>query len=257
MAVAEPLSPPVVTDAQTQQYRDEGYFILPDVIPPAHLKAMRDACRQKMDDLDAEMERLGVNKLGINHKGSRYFLPLLSQENKSVREFIFSGLMADICRATIGPDAFLFLDQYVVKAAETGLSFSWHQDEGYIPYPNPPYVGCWCALDDVTEENGTIYVLPYSEAGTKAKVTHVKDEATNDMVGYFGDHPGVPVILPAGSVAVFSSTTFHRSGFNRTDRMRRAYLVQYSDAPITTDDGTGVRHLAEPFLKDGRNVARI
>ena len=37
--------------------------------------------------------------------------------------FIFSDLMADICRATIGPDAFLFLDQYVVKAAEKGMSF--------------------------------------------------------------------------------------------------------------------------------------
>ena len=218
---------------------------------------MRGACQEKMDALDAEMDRQGVDKLGINHKGSRYFLPFLSQENKAVRDFIFSEPMADICRATVGPEAFLFLDQYVVKAAEKGMSFSWHQDEGYIPYANPPYVGCWCALDDVSEENGTIYVLPYSEAGTKEKVKHVRDEATNDMVGYFGDNPGIPVIVPAGSIAVFSSMTFHRSGFNRTDKMRRAYLVQYSDAPIKTDDGTGDRHLAEAFLHDGRNVAKI
>ena len=249
-------TPIEITDAQKQQYRDEGYFVLENAIPAEHLQAMRDACQQKMDELDAEMDRLGVDKLGINHKGSRYFLPFLSQENPGVRDFIFSEPMADICRATLGPDAFLFLDQYVVKAAETGMSFSWHQDEGYIPYPNPPYVGCWCALDDVNEENGTIYVLPYSEAGTKGKVKHVRDEATNDMVGYFGDNPGIPVIVPAGSIAVFSSTTFHRSGFNRTDRMRRAYLVQYSDAPIKTDDGTGIRHLAEPFLHDGQVVAK-
>ena len=247
----------VITDSQKQQYQDQGFFVLENIIPPAHLEAMRGACQQEMDKKDAEMESLGVDKLGINHKGSRYFLPFLSQENAGVRRFIFSDLMADICRATVGPDAFLFLDQYVVKAAEKGMSFSWHQDEGYIPYPNPPYVGCWCALDDVSEANGTVYNLPYAEAGTRSKITHVKDEVTNDMVGYFGDAPGVPVIAPAGSIAVFSSTCFHRSGFNRTDKMRRAYLVQYSQAPITTDDGTGVRHLAEPFLQDGRNVARL
>ena len=204
----------MITDAQKKQHQDEGYFIMENAIPPAHLEAMRAACRQKMDELDAEMDRQGVNKLGINHKGSRDFLPFLSQENHAIREFIFSESMAEICRATLGPEAFLFLDQYVVEAAEKGTSFSWHQDEGYIPYANPPYVGCWCALDDVSEENGT-----------KAKVQHVKDEVTNDMVGYFGDNPGTPVTVPAGSIAVFSSTTFHRSGFNTTDRMRRAYLV--------------------------------
>ena len=193
-----------ITDQQKQQYQDEGYFVLENVIPDAHLQAMRAACQQEIDKLDAEMDRQGVSKLGINHRGSRYFLPFLSQENQSVRRFIFSDGMADICRATIGPEAFLFLDQYVVKAAEKGMSFSWHQDEGYIPYPNPPYVGCWCALDDVTEENGTIYVLPYSQAGTKTKITHVKDPETNDMVGYFGQESGIPVIAPAGSIAVFS-----------------------------------------------------
>ena len=53
-----------------------------------------------------------------------------------------------------------------------------------------------------------------TRAGHEAKVKHVKDEATNDMVGYFGDDPGIPVIAPAGSIAVFSSTSFHRSGLN-------------------------------------------
>lgn len=242
-----------ITDAQKRQYRDEGYFVLESVIPPQHLQALRDECRRFIDAQDAEMERLGVDKLGINHKGSRYFLPFAAEQSARLHDFVFSPLMADICRATVGDDAFLFLDQYVVKAAEKGLKFSWHQDEGYIPYDNPPYVSCWCALDDVTEENGTIYVLPYSEAGTKTKVTHVKDEETNDMVGYFGDNPGIPVVVPAGSIAVFSSTTFHRSGYNQTDRPRRSYLVQYSSEPIHKPDGS--LHLrAEPFLRGGRVV---
>jgi hypothetical protein len=45
------------------------------------------------------------------------------------------------------------------------------------------------------------------------------DEDTNDLVGYSVDDPGDPVIMPAGSMACFSST-LHRSGANTTDRVR-------------------------------------
>ena len=127
------------------------------------------------------------------------------------------------------------------------MTFSWHQDSGYIGHDHPPYLTCWCTLDDVTEENGTVYLLPYSRAGGRDLVPHIKDPATNDKVGYFGDDPGIPLILPAGSIACFSSTVFHRSGFNTTDKMRRIYLAQYSAEPLLKADGSGPWNLAEPF----------
>src|SRR5437879_415527 len=51
---------------------------------------------------------------------------------------------------------------------------------------------------DMSEENGTISVLPFSRAGTREVTDHVKDPVLNDLVGYFGDDPGDPVIVPAG-----------------------------------------------------------
>ena len=73
------------------------------------------------------------------------------------------------------------------------------------------------------------------------------------MVGYFGDDPGIPVIAPAGSIAVFSSTCFHRSGPNTTDRTRRVYLAQYSPEPIINLQGN-LSNLAEPILQNGKKV---
>jgi hypothetical protein len=67
-------------------------------------------------------------------------------------------------------------------------------------------------------------------------VEHVRDEETNDLVGYFGDDPGDPVIVPAGSIACFSTTVFHRSGPNTTDRMRRVYVAQYTAEPLLSED---------------------
>jgi ectoine hydroxylase-related dioxygenase (phytanoyl-CoA dioxygenase family) len=80
-----------------------------------------------------------------------------------------------VVRATLGETAYLFNEQYVVKAAEKGLKFGWHQDSGFVGYTHRPYLSCWCAIDDVTVENGTVYLLPYSRAGTRELVEHVKD----------------------------------------------------------------------------------
>jgi hypothetical protein len=38
----------------------------------------------------------------------------------------------------------------------------------------------------MTEANGTVYLLTYERAGTRDVVPHVRDEASNDLVGYFG-----------------------------------------------------------------------
>jgi ectoine hydroxylase-related dioxygenase (phytanoyl-CoA dioxygenase family) len=79
---------------------------------------------------------------------------------------------------------------------------------------------------------------------------------SGDKCGYFGDEPGVPAVVPAGSLVVFSSLVFHRSGFNTTDRMRRAYVTQYSPEPIYKPGTHEPMHLDVPFLKDGANVYR-
>ena len=257
MTTLSPAPPAVaIPDTLKRQYRDEGYFVLENVVPARYLQDMRDEAQHFIDEMDAEMDRRGVTVLGINHKGSRYFLSRVARKSQKLRAFLYSDVMADVCRATLGANAFLFLDQYVIKAAETGMAFSWHQDSGYIPYDHTPYLTCWITLDDVTEENGTVYLLPYSRQGTRDRVEHIKDEKTNDMVGYFGDDPGIPVVCPAGSIACFSSTVFHRSGFNRTDKMRRVYLAQYSSDVIMNKEGTAPLHEGVEFLHDGQIVAQ-
>lgn len=247
----------LITEAHRQQYQEEGYFILKDAIPDGQLQILRESCDRLIDLMHAEMDRLGTDHIHISHRGKRYHIAKQFRQVPRLSEYVFSDLMADICRATIGDDAFLFYDQYVVKSAEQGISFSWHQDSGYLGFPHRPYVTVWAAVDDVTVENGTAWVLPYSRVGIRTLVEHIRDPATGDKAGYFGPEPGVPVEAPAGSVAVFSSLTFHRSGPNTTDRMRRAYVTQYSPEVILNEAGDAPMHLADPFLKEGRVVAEL
>lgn len=244
----------LVSPEQKTQYERDGFFILERVISEKHLQNLRDEAQRFVDQLDTEMEAKGVKSIGITHYKNRYFISNKFKNSRKLREFLFSDLMADVCRATLGDEAYLFNEQYVIKAAEKGMHFGWHQDSGYIGYDHKRYLSCWCALDDMSIENGTVYVLPYDKAGTREWLQHAREEGTNDLIGYRGDDPGIPAIVPAGSIVVFSSTTFHRSGSNQTERMRRVYLAQYSCEPIMNRDGTGIWGNAVPFIKDGENI---
>ena len=160
----------LVTEQQKQQFKDEGYFILENCVPKEHLELLRSNCQFFMKRLDDQMDAKGVDRIGINAKGKRYFAYGCCKEKPEMGKFVFSDLMADVCRATIGDEAYLFVDQYVVKGVDKDSSFSWHQDSGYVNHESPMYLSCWITLDDVTLENGTVYLLPYSEVGIRTVV---------------------------------------------------------------------------------------
>ena len=263
MATATPptatTSKPIVSDEQKTLYHEEGYMILENVIPPDMLQMLKEECSYAIGYKDAEMDAKGIKVDGITHRGSRYFIGQRYRESQRLWKFLFSDLMAEICRATLGDTAYLFHEQWVVKGADQGMQFAWHQDSGYVTHNDPnassdAYLTCWCALDDMTEENGTAYILPHSRGGTKSGVVdHTQQEITNDLVGYTGDDPGIPAIVPAGSIVCFTSHTLHRSSSNNTPNMRRVYLGQYSDTIIRASNGKPWG-LATPFLKDGKNI---
>ena len=248
-----------ITAEQIAQFHEKGYFILERAINNEQLEGLREECQRYIDKFEREMEAKGVTTLGINHYKARYFISNRGSESPIITGFLFSELMAEIARATLGNTAYLFNEQYVVKAAEKGIKFAWHQDSGYIGHYHKPYLSCWCALDDMTIENGTIFVLSYEEAGMKADdlFDHVVEAGTNDKVGYHGSNPGTPCLVPEGSIVVFSSRTLHRSGANTTNKMRRSYLAQYSSEPIMKKDGTGGWAQAVPLLVNGERVTPV
>ena len=249
----------IVPQQQRDQYHEEGYMILPGVIPVETVDMLREECSYYLGYFDSLMDSKGVEVDNLCHRGKRYFINNRYRLSRRVWQFLFSPLMAEVAQAALGSEAYLFHEQWVVKGAEQGMKFGWHQDSGYVKHYDPasehkPYVTVWCNLDDVSEENGTVYLLPHSRGGTKdTLLPHSREEGTNDVIGYTGNDPGDPVIVPAGSVVAFSSYALHRSGPNRTDRMRRVYLPQYSAEPINRPDGKPWA-MAVPFLKDGQVV---
>jgi ectoine hydroxylase-related dioxygenase (phytanoyl-CoA dioxygenase family) len=248
-------------EPQREQFAREGYAVFERALEGDLLELLREQCAAFVAREDARMDAAGVDTLGISHRGKRYFANECQREQPSLRAMLFSETMADVCRATLGDDAYFFFDQYVVKGPEGGLPFGWHQDSGYVvgnggPVDHAPYLTCWCPLDDATAENGTVRVLPFSEVPLSRDwiMPHERQPGTNDLVGWKGNDEGVVLEVPAGSVVAFSSHLLHTTGANRTDKMRRVYLAQYTPEVMLNPGTRQLRRNAIPLLQKGERV---
>lgn len=246
---------------QREQFVRDGYAVFERVLEGTILEMLREECARFVTREDARLDELKTDVDGITHRGQRYFAGECQRVQPRLRSMLFSEAMMEICRATLGPDCYFFYDQFVVKGADGGLPFSWHQDSGYLltnggPPDHKPYLTCWCPLDDASARNGTVRVLPFSQMPESREciLPHTRQSGTNDLVGYAGDTPGVVVEVPAGSVVAFSSRLLHATGANKTSKIRRVYLAQYSPEVILHPGTRRLRRDAIPLLEGGRQV---
>jgi ectoine hydroxylase-related dioxygenase (phytanoyl-CoA dioxygenase family) len=244
-------------DEQARQFAELGYAVFPGALAGEALATLRAECDAFVAREDARMDALGVDTLGISHRGKRYFANECQRVAPQLRAILFGDAMAAICRATLGEDAYFFFDQYVVKGPEGGLPFSWHQDSGYVvgnggPADHAPYLTCWCPLDDATEENGTVRLIPGSHRN--GILPHDRQPGSNDLVGAPAEAEGQIVEAKAGDVVAFSSLLLHATGANRSDRPRRVYLAQYTPEAMLDPGTRHLRRNAIPVLRHGERV---
>jgi hypothetical protein len=140
--------------------------------------------------------------------------------------------MLDRIESLIGPDLNLQHSKLNMKPAKVGSVVEWHQDLAYFPHTNDDLVTTLLYLDDATEENGCLQVLPRHH-------THFFDHSTPDgefagMIteelsdGRFGKP--VPLPAPAGSAIFMHCVLPHSSLPNRSSRHRRTLIYEYRAA---------------------------
>lgn len=125
---------------------------------------------------------------------------------------------------------------------------AWHQDERFIATRDRSLVGAWIALDDATEANGCLRVIPGSHRMGQLWPTapHGRPEEydpTDQAFGFADDvedpEGEVIVEVAAGDVVFFNGYLLHRSRANRSDHTRRAlvshYMNAWSNLPWRTD----------------------
>jgi len=98
-----------------------------------------------------------------------------------------------------------------------------HADQIFVPEPwSVEPQGCnvaWC-VDDFTEENGATRMVPGSHRWNRMPRPDESDIET------------IAIEAPAGSMVVFESRVWHKTGHNRTSDQRRAGIFGWYTKPI-------------------------
>ena len=163
-----------------------------------------------------------------------FHLPLLFDQDKSQRimnlpaksdaalHLIEEPHILRLVRGVLGGDCVLSDLSATAIGAHAEEGGAWHVDVplGQLAEPLPDFPltvqNAWM-LDDFTVENGATRIVPESHKLRKKPAWAPQQERAE-----------VVLTAPAGSVALWLSNTWHRSGPNTTDRPRRALLGYYS-----------------------------
>lgn len=121
-------------------------------------------------------------------------------------------------------------DQLFCKPARDGGVVAWHQDYSYWTRTQPmAHLTCWIGLDDSTVDNGCLQYVPKSHrwdllpiTGLAGNMDAIRKVLTPEQRDGFKP---VPIELKKGECAFHHPLLIHGSQENRTDRPRRAVVI--------------------------------
>jgi phytanoyl-CoA hydroxylase len=225
-----------LTDEQVRHYRTEGYVVVPRLFDAADIagvdrtiREMTDAALASSEDMSKVLE-LEPEPLDGRRVPRRIYNPYDAHEN--FRRLALDARLLDRIESLVGPDFNLQHSKLNMKPAKVGSVVEWHQDLAYFPHTNDDLVTTLVYLDDATEENGCLQVLPrhhnhfFNHANAEGVFAGMITETIAD-----GRHGRpVPLPAPAGSVIFMHCILPHSSLPNRSPRPRRTLIYEFRAA---------------------------
>jgi ectoine hydroxylase-related dioxygenase (phytanoyl-CoA dioxygenase family) len=213
-----------ISPEQAKAYDEVGYFVVEDAFDTATIAEL-DRALAPGDEMGREfLASRDAGRFGVTGLDTQVIAPHAVVRSDVARTFCSHPALGGIARDLLGADVRLYWDQSVYKVPHGAEPVLWHQDNGYTYVEPQSYLTCWVAITDATLENGCVHVMPgvHREGTLHHEHTDIGEECWGD----WNDAVAVPV--RAGSIVVFTSLTPHATPVNRTDVVRKAYIVQYA-----------------------------
>jgi len=205
------------------QYHEQGFVILRDVLGAYEIQALRAALQPYLD-LDVR----GRNNFEGERTQRVYSLVGRGKEFERTAEHPAVLALVD---ALLRPGYLLTASQAIcIQPGETPQPVHFDDTFYTLPRPRPAVsVSTIWALDDFTAVGGATEMIPGSHAWDDDRVATaytVNPDIPDDqsLVKRL-----TPVEMPAGSLVVFAGTLLHRGGANRSACPRRAFSHQYCE----------------------------
>ncbi len=220
----------MLTEDQIRQFHEEGYLVFEALIQGeklARYKAVFDALVARGRELREE-----ISHWKLEYDGDRNPIPGLLHKVQGVcvveprvLELAREPAILERVEPLLGSDIDLFGTKFFPKLPNGGTSTHWHQDNFYFGTGTDRIVSCGIYLEDADLENGCLKVGPGSHR--QGIVAHERDPKTHGSWTQVDESVAVDLVVPAGTVVLFSANLLHGTSDNHSDRTRYSTAWHY------------------------------
>ena len=247
----------------------DGYLIVEDAVDAELLARLRAQFSQWVEQSREHATGWGetINGLPRFHleKSHRPEQPGLQRVNAPVEvgpaffEAMTKSAMTQMVTDLIGPNVKFHHSKINSKLPGGNTAVKWHQDFPFTPHSNDDVVTALLMVDEVTEENGPLDVLPGSHTGPIYGLWHEGQftGAIEDTVAEQCQRDAVRCTGKAGSVCLMHTRLLHGSAPNLSAQPRTLFICVYSadDAVVQSPNPMPSRY--EGMLVAGERTHRV
>ena len=258
-----------LTEQEIETFRRDGILLMEDAVTPAQLAGLRrdfDAWVEESRDHAAAYGEMTDGRprfdLEPGHSAERPALRRAAAPtdiSAAYLEVATDSRMTDGAADLIGPDLRLHHCKVNSKLPGAATQVKWHQDFLFDPHSNTDMVTALLMIDEVTEENGPLEVVPGSHAGPLLSLWHdgvftgaVADDQAAALAGRTVSCTG-----PAGAVCFMHGCLLHGSAANASARPRTLFITVYTAADAIPLAPNPVPGLHSGLLVRGTEPNRI
>ena len=266
----------MLTQPQIDAFNNDGYLVVPDVVPQITLDAIATEYATLMDGLyqtwwEADLVSLPPDGLSFWEKlrhsyeaGCDWFQPMdislpgdvITADTPmhfgpAVFDLVRCDEILDVVQSLIGPEITSNPIQHVrIKPPAPSLAdgeirahitqTDWHQDRGVglEEADKTDMITVWVAMTDATSENGCLKVIPHQK---DRMLPHCPKTQTAIADGFIDEAQAVPLPVKAGGIVLLHPLTPHASLPNGTQNFRWSFDLRYN----VTGQPTGRAHFPE------------
>jgi ectoine hydroxylase-related dioxygenase (phytanoyl-CoA dioxygenase family) len=247
----------VLTQEQIRFYDENGYLLVEDAVTPGQLRELREITYDFIERSRSVRESDDVFDLDEGHSPENPRLTRIKLPHKQHPAFweaLKSERILDTLTSLLGPNVLIQTSKLNTKAPDGGAAVEWHQDWAFYPHTNDSLLACGLMLEDVTEANGPLQVVPGTHKGPILSHHNggVFCGAVDPCDPSFERDKIVTLTGKAGSMTVHHVRTLHGSAPNRSDRSRLIlfYECHAADAWPLLGSGAYIQRLGQQAIWD-------
>ena len=225
----------MLNENQIKSYKEKGYLLVENAMPPETLKKLQDITDEFVESSRNVTESDETYDLSDDHSEENPSVRRLKQPHlihKTYEAITLDNCILDPVSQLIGNNLRRDHTKLNFKLPNGGEAIEWHQDWAFYPHTNDDIVEVSIFLDDCKEENGPLMVVPESHLGPLDNHHHngYFIGAVDPAKSNYDVSTATKFIAKAGSISFHHVRSLHGSTKNNSNVQRRMFFIGYTAA---------------------------